>query len=78
MALTAFVAGTGLLNCDLLYIGMSKIPDEGTEVYSDGFEMQLGGGTPAEMINLSLYLLQLLSERTISPSLQGKTWMLTV
>ena len=53
MALTPFVAGTGLLNCDLLYIGMPKVPDEGTEVYSSGFEMQLGGGTPAEMINLS-------------------------
>ena len=48
-----YVAGTGLLNCDLLYSGMPGIPDEGTEIYSQGFEMQLGGGTPAEMINLS-------------------------
>lgn len=41
MALTPFVAGTGLLNCDLLYIGMSKIPDEGTEVYSDVLKCSL-------------------------------------
>ncbi len=47
-----YIAGTGLINCDLLYSGVKKIPEEGTEIYSRAFDMQFGGGTPAEMIKL--------------------------
>ncbi len=48
----SFVAGAGLTNIDLLYTGMPRIPDVGEELYSEGFELQLGGGTPATLINL--------------------------
>ena len=47
-----FVAGFGKTNVDLLYFGMSRIPGEGEEIYSEGFSMQLGGGIPATLINL--------------------------
>ena len=49
----SFIAGAGLTNIDLLYTGMERIPDVGEELYSKGFELQLGGGTPATLINLS-------------------------
>ncbi len=49
----SFIAGAGLTNIDLLYTGMPRIPDVGEEIYSDGFELQLGGGIPATLINLS-------------------------
>ena len=48
----SFIAGAGLTNIDLLYTGMPRIPDVGEEVYSEGFQLQLGGGTPATLINL--------------------------
>jgi sugar/nucleoside kinase (ribokinase family) len=48
----SFIAGAGLTNVDLLYIGMPKIPDVGEEVYTDKFSLQLGGGLPATLINL--------------------------
>ena len=48
----SFIAGAGLTNIDLLYTGMSRIPDVGEELYSEGFELQLGGGLPATLINL--------------------------
>ena len=48
----SFIAGAGLTNIDLLYTGMPRIPDIGEEIYSEGFELQLGGGTPATLINL--------------------------
>lgn len=48
----AFIAGAGLTNIDLLYTGMPRIPDAGEEIYSEGFELQLGGGLPATLINL--------------------------
>lgn len=47
-----FIAGAGLTNIDLLYTGMPRIPDVGEEIYSEGFELQLGGGLPATLINL--------------------------
>lgn len=49
----SFIAGAGLTNIDLLYTGVERIPDIGEEVYSKGFELQLGGGLPATLINLS-------------------------
>lgn len=48
-----FVAGVGIINCDLLYSGLKCIPNEGEEVFSQNFDIQLGGGIPAIMVNLS-------------------------
>jgi ribokinase len=47
-----FVAAMGQLNVDILYSGMPRIPAEGEEVFSQGFDLQLGGGPPATLINL--------------------------
>ena len=49
----AFIAGAGATNIDLLYENMPKIPDVGEEIYTDRFSLQLGGGLPATLINLS-------------------------
>lgn len=46
-----FVAAFGKLNCDLLFAGMPRIPNEGEEIYSKDFKVCLGGGLPATMIN---------------------------
>ncbi len=48
-----FVSGVGNINIDILYSGIDQIPNEGEEVYSKGFDVQLGGGIPATMINLA-------------------------
>lgn len=48
-----FIAGIGAINCDLLYGDVPKIPNEGEEVYSGTFDLQLGGGVPAILVNLS-------------------------
>ncbi len=47
------VSGVGITNVDLLYSGMPRIPNEGEEVFSVGFSIQLGGGIPATLINLA-------------------------
>lgn len=47
-----FVAGIGSTNIDLLYSGLEKLPNEGEEIYSKGFSLQLGGGVPATLINI--------------------------
>ena len=49
----SFVAAFGKLNVDLLYSGMSRIPNEGEEIYCKDFKVCLGGGLPATMINCS-------------------------
>ncbi len=49
----SFIAGAGITNVDLLYTGLKRIPEKGEEVYSEGFEMRLGGGIPATLINLA-------------------------
>ncbi|MEG2001639.1 MAG: carbohydrate kinase family protein, partial [Clostridia bacterium] len=49
----AFVAGTGRTNIDLIYAGLSRLPNEGEEIYSNDFRVELGGGTPATLVNLS-------------------------
>jgi len=46
-----FVGGVGYTNIDLIYAGMDRLPALGEEVYSRGFEMHLGGGAPATLIN---------------------------
>lgn len=47
------IFGSGKLNIDLIYSGLERLPDEGEELYSDGFVMRLGGGAPATLVNLS-------------------------
>lgn len=47
-----FVAGAGASNIDLIYSGLSRVPNEGEELYSTGFSVQLGGGVPATLMNL--------------------------
>ncbi len=49
----SFIAGAGVTNADLLYTGVKHLPKKGEEVYSEGFELQLGGGIPATLINLA-------------------------
>ena len=48
-----FVAGIGSTNVDLLYSGIEKLPNEGEEIYSRDFSLQLGGGVPATLINIA-------------------------
>ncbi len=48
-----FVAGVGIANCDLLYLGMPRIPNEGEEVYANDLKIKMGGGVPATMVTLS-------------------------
>lgn len=48
----AFVTGFGIPNLDFLYGGMPRLPKEGEEIYAQCFDVQLGGGVPATMINL--------------------------
>lgn len=50
----AFIAGAGATNVDLLYQGMERIPDVGEELYCKDFDLQLGGGLPATLINLGI------------------------
>jgi ribokinase len=49
----SFVAGVGFANCDILYSGMPRVPNEGEEIYARGFDMKMGGGVPATMITLA-------------------------
>lgn len=47
------ISGIGTVNIDILYQGLNKIPDIGEEVYSKNFDIQLGGGLPGVLTNLS-------------------------
>lgn len=47
-----FVAGIGNTNVDILYSGLSRLPEKGEELYCEEFSLQLGGGVPATMIGL--------------------------
>lgn len=49
----SFVAAVGSVNIDFMYSGMPRIPEEGEELYAKGFSLQMGGGSPATLINLS-------------------------
>lgn len=51
--MTSFVAGAGSTNIDLMFTGLPRIPNEGEELYSRGFALQMGGGVPATLINLA-------------------------
>ena len=48
-----FVGGVGYTNIDLIYSGLDRLPEAGEEVYAKKFEMHLGGGIPATLINTS-------------------------
>ena len=48
----SFVFSVGTCNVDLLYAGLSHVPQEGEEVFSKGFSLQLGGGAPGTAVNL--------------------------
>lgn len=48
-----FIAGAGATNVDLLYQGFERLADVGEELYCKDFSLQLGGGLPATLINLS-------------------------
>lgn len=49
----AFICGIGSTNIDILYGGLERLPNEGEELYSKTFSLQLGGGAPATMISLA-------------------------
>lgn len=49
----SFIAAVGRTNVDLLYIDMPRIPNEGEEIYSADFDIQLGGGAPGTMVNVT-------------------------
>ena len=49
----SFVAGAGSINIDLLFEGLPLIPNEGEELYSRGFSLQMGGGVSATLLNLA-------------------------
>ena len=48
-----FAGAVGLINCDLLFSGVPRLPSEGEEVFSEGFRVAFGGGVPAIMLSLS-------------------------
>lgn len=48
-----YVAGFGKTNIDLIYSDIPRLPKEGEEIYARKFFVQLGGGVPATLINLS-------------------------
>lgn len=71
------VVSTGIINVDILYGNVKEIPSEGTEIFSKTFDMQLGGGAAATMINLSrlnvpVKLLTLLGKDTLSKIIEEK------
>lgn len=49
----SFVAGAGSINIELLFEGLPRIPNEGEELYSRGFSLQMGGGVSATLLNLA-------------------------
>lgn len=47
------ITGIGVTNIDILYSGLNKLPKVGEEIYSNGFDIQLGGGTAGTIVNLA-------------------------
>lgn len=47
-----FAAAAGIANVDLIYSGLKALPEEGREMHSTGFDIQLGGGVVATMATL--------------------------
>ena len=48
-----FVAGCQRVNVDLVYEGMPRVPEEGSELYAKDFSVQMGGGYPGTLCNLA-------------------------
>ncbi|MBQ3136008.1 MAG: carbohydrate kinase family protein [Clostridia bacterium] len=48
----SFAAGYGKTNVDLLFENMPRLPQEGEEIFTDGFSLCIGGGVPGTMITL--------------------------
>lgn len=48
----SFIGAIARTNVDLLYDGLSRIPNEGEELYAKNFMMALGGGPVATLIHL--------------------------
>lgn len=48
-----FAAAMAPVNIDILYSGLSRLPNMGEEVFSKQFEIQLGGGPVATIVALS-------------------------
>lgn len=48
----SFIAGAGIVNVDLLYTGLPRVPGEGEELFASDFSVRLGGGIPATLLNL--------------------------
>jgi len=49
----SFVAGIGQANCDIFYVGVPRLPNEGEEVFATDFNILAGGGVPATLSILS-------------------------
>ena len=47
----AFIGGVGHTNIDLIYADLARLPAIGQEVFAKKFEMHLGGGVPATLVN---------------------------
>jgi len=61
----SFIAGAGIVNIDLIYSGLPRLPAEGEEVYSRDFSAQLGGGVIMTLINL----------RRLGVPVKAATWL---
>ena len=48
-----FAAGCQSVNIDLIYEGLPRIPEEGSELYAKNFSVQMGGGYPGTLCNLA-------------------------
>lgn len=53
--MNSFVAAISMINIDILYSGLPRIPNLGEEVYADEFDLQLGGGAAASLITLARF-----------------------
>lgn len=49
----SFICGAGSTNVDLIFSNMQKLPELGKEEFAKDFSINLGGGIPAMLINLS-------------------------
>jgi sugar/nucleoside kinase (ribokinase family) len=50
--MNGFASSIGRLNIDFIYGRVPRLPEEGEEVFSESFDVQLGGGPAATMVNL--------------------------
>ncbi|MEA4896682.1 MAG: carbohydrate kinase family protein [Christensenellaceae bacterium] len=49
----SFACGIGFANCDIFFLGLPRMPEEGEELYARSFDIQAGGGVPATMTVLA-------------------------